>query len=104
MIQEKNPITMAEVLEILKKSDTEKAQIMSDFIKKFIKTKPEDAKKIKEDLKTLDLAKLREEDIVKIIDFMPEDAEDLRKIFTSSDVSLEQEEITKILETIKKKK
>ena len=43
--------------------------------------------------------KVNERDIVKIIDLIPENAEELNKIFT--DVGLNEDETTKILETVK---
>ncbi|MEM4152981.1 MAG: hypothetical protein QXK80_02620 [Candidatus Pacearchaeota archaeon] len=103
MIINKKPVTLAEVRELLKNCDTEKAKSTVDFIKKFNKMNVLEANKLKQELLALDIAKLKEEDIVKIIDFMPEDVEDVRKIFSGSDVNLDQDEITKILEILKKK-
>lgn len=103
MIRDKKPVTLVEVRELLKGSETDKAKSTLDFIKKFTKMSFPEANKLKQALIALDIAKLKEEDIVKIIDFIPEDAEDLRKIFSGSDASLEQDEITKILEILKKK-
>ena len=71
------------------------------LLKKFLKIKPEKAKKIKEELEALDLLKMKNEHIVKIIDLLPEDASDLNKIFT--DVSLTEDETNKILDVIHKK-
>lgn len=103
MIRDKKPITLTETRELLKGSEEEKARATADFLKKFIKITPAEAQKLKQALMALDIVKLKEEDIIKIIDFIPEDAEDLRKIFFGSDISLDQDEITKILETLKKK-
>ena len=80
--------------------ETEKIKQVDVFIKKFLKIKTEKANKLKEELKNLELLKLKEEDIVKIIDLMPEDVLDLNKIFV--DVALNEDETNKILETVKK--
>ena len=104
MIKDKKPITLAEARELLKGSEGENVKATADFIKKFTKMSSSDAEKLKKELMALDIVKLKEEDIIKIIDFMPEDAEDVRKIFSGYDISLEQDEINKILETLKKKK
>ncbi len=104
MIKDKKPITLAEARELLKSSEGEKSKASADFIKKFTKLSAAEAEKLKKEIMALDIVKLKEEDIVKIVDFMPEDAEDIRKIFYGYDISLEQDEITKILETLKKKK
>ena len=94
---------MAQTRELLSSYDTEKSNMTSAFIKKFTKISGAEAEKIFNDLKKLNLEKLKDEDLVKIIDFMPEDADSLRKVFMGSDISLEQDEITKILEITNKK-
>ena len=103
MIIERITLNMNEVEEILEDiQDNEKKQQIELFLKKFIKTKPVQAKKIKEELGKLDSLKLKNEHIVKIIDLLPEDASDLNKIFT--DVSLNEDETNKILEIVKNSK
>ena len=101
MILESKPITMAESKEILKDYDTEKAKASIIMIKKFSKLTSEEAKKIFSEIKKLNLEKLKDEDIVKIIDFLPEDPESLRKIFAGSDITFDQDEISKILNAAK---
>ena len=68
------------------------------FIKKFTKMKPKEAKELRKKLEDLDLMKLRTEHIVKIIDILPKTSEEINKIV---DVSLDEDETKKILETIK---
>ncbi|MEM0465144.1 MAG: hypothetical protein QXW97_00385 [Candidatus Pacearchaeota archaeon] len=100
MIIDRTPISLNEVEEILKKiPDGNKKEEMEIFLKKFLKTKNEQAKKIKEQLEKLDLIKIKQEHIVKIIDLLPSDAFDLNKIFI--DVSLNEDETNKILEIVK---
>jgi len=103
MILDRQPLNLNEVQEILKDiPENEKKEQMEIYLKKFLKTKPAQAKKIKQDLASLDLLKLKNEHIVKIIDLLPNDASDLNKIFT--DVSLSEDETNKILEVIKNSK
>jgi DNA-directed RNA polymerase subunit F len=103
MIHERTPINLCEVKDILQNvADSDKKIEMEEFLKKFLKTKPEQAKKIKEKLEVLDLLKVKRENVVKIIDLLPEDASDLNKIFT--DTSLNEDETNKILEIIKNSK
>ncbi len=103
MILDRTPLNMNEAQEIVKElSDSEKKQEMELFLKKFVKAKPAQAKKIKEELEKLDLMKMKREHVVKIVDLLPEDASDLNKIFT--DVSLNEDEINKILEIVKNSK
>lgn len=103
MILERTPINMNEVEEIVKElPDDEKKQEIELFLKKFLKTKLNQAKKIKKELENLDLMKIKRDHIVKIIDMLPEDASDLNKIFI--DISLNEHEINKILEIVKNSK
>jgi DNA-directed RNA polymerase subunit F len=100
MILERTALDLNEVQEILENlPDSEKKEETKVYLKKFLKTKPEQSKKMKEELEKLDLLKLKKEYIVKIIDLLPEDVTSLNKIFT--DVSLNEDETNKILEIIK---
>jgi len=103
MILDRTPINLNEVDEIIKDTpDTEKKIQTQEYLKKFLKTKPEQEKKIKVDLEKLDLLKMKREHIIKIVDLLPTDASDLNKIFV--DVSLNADEINKILEIVKNAK
>ena len=97
-IIESIPLTLAEVSDLA--GDTDREKEIKTFIKKFTKMPVDKAKAMKEELEKLELLKLKEEYIVKIVDFLPEDAIDLNKIMV--DVSLDQEEVNKILDVVKK--
>jgi len=97
-IKEQTPLTFPEVIELA--GDGEKATEIKSFIKKFTKMKPEKAREMKEDLTKLDLIKLKADHIVNIVNFVPQDSEDLIKILPG--VSLDQDDINKILEVVKK--
>lgn len=89
---------MAEVAGLAGDSDKEIA--FKTFIKKFVSIDAERAGQMKKEIEDLKLLKLKQEHIVKIVDFMPEDAVDLNKVL--QDASLDQDEINKITEIIKK--
>jgi len=100
MILDRTPLSLNEVQDLLKDvAEGERKEEMEAYLKKFLKTKPTQAKKIKEALETLDMIKVKREHIVKIIDLLPQDATDLNKIFV--DVSLTEDETNKILEIVK---
>ena len=100
MILDRTPLNMNETEDILKDlPDSDKKELTKEFLKKFMKAKPEQAKKIREELEKMDLMKLKREHIVKIIDLLPEDSSDLNKIFT--DISLNEDETNKILNAVK---
>jgi len=95
MIKNTELLSMAEATEYLDKTSSTD---IKGFIKKFKKLKLKDAKNLRKKLEELDMMKLRAEQIVKIIDLLPENREDLNKIV---DVSLDEDETKKILETVK---
>ena len=98
MIKGMKPLSMPEANEYLDDDQKE----TKAFIKNFSKMKPENAKGLREKLLGLDMIKLNEKHISKIIDVLPSDKEDLSKILT--DVSLDENETIKVLDTIKEYK
>ncbi|MCK5624595.1 hypothetical protein KAI04_02020 [Candidatus Pacearchaeota archaeon] len=98
MIKNNEPLSMAEAIEYAEK-DAESGKEIIGFIKKYTKLKPAEAKNLKKKLQELDLIKLNEKHIVKLIDFLPEDNEEVNKVVI--DANLNEDEIKKILETIK---
>jgi len=98
MIKNTIPLSMAESTEYIGETKDSEAELKK-FIKRFVKLDYEEAKKMKVKLENLNLIKIKPEHITKIIDFLPEDTESLNKIFT--DVSLDEDEAKKILETIR---
>ena len=98
MIKNMTPLSMAEATKYI--GETKDSEIeLKKFIKRFVKLNYEDAIKIKMKLENLGLIKIKQENIAKLIDFLPEDIESLNKIFT--DVSLDEDEAKKILETVR---
>jgi len=103
MILDRIPLNMNEVQEILEGiPSNDKKEEIEGYLKKFVKVSPKQSKKIKEDLEKADLLKIKREHIVKIVDLLPEDASDINKIF--SDISLNEDEVNKILGIVKNSK
>ena len=101
MIINKKPLSMAEAFKYIKQDESSETDIIG-FIKKFIKIKKGQAEELRKKLKALELMKVKDEHIAKIIDLMPENGEDLNKIFV--DVSLDENEVQKIINTVKESK
>jgi DNA-directed RNA polymerase subunit F len=97
-VKKETPITMAEVVALA--GDSEKSLEIKKFIKNFTEMTIEKSKEMKEKIKSLNILKLKDEHIVKIVDFVPTDASELNK--TIIEVSLDQDEVNKILEITKK--
>jgi len=100
MIIETKPLSLAETKEIVETSGDEGEEEIKSFLKKFTKLDIKKAKQLREELEGLDIMRMKDEHIVKIIDLLPEDVSDINKIF--AEVSLEENEINKILEVVKK--
>ena len=101
MINNTQPLSMAESLEYVKKEETGDSDVVG-FIKKFIEIKPKEAREMRDKLDGLKLLKIKSEHIAKIIDLLPEDTNDLNKIFT--DIGLDEDETKKILDIVREYK
>ena len=98
MINKKETVSMSEAMEYVDKNDDGGKEVIG-FMKKFVKINEKKAKELRNNLKGLDLMKVKDEDISKIIENMPETNEELNKIFV--DVSLDEDETKKILDSVK---
>lgn len=98
MILKQEPLSLAEVKSMISEDKPE----VEKFVKTFCKMKPDEAKKMRDELDKLEIIKMKSDTAVKVIDLLPEDASDLNKIFV--DVSLNEDEINKILEVVNKYK
>ena len=97
MIINRQPISIQEAKQFMEK-DSE----MLAFANQVSEIDFKDAEKMFQELKGLNLIKLREEQIVKVVEFLPENIEDLNRIF--AEVTLEEDEAKKIIDVIKKYK
>lgn len=97
-ILNKRPLSLAEAKVYIK--ETEEKKPIEGYFKTFAKLDKTKAEKMADEIRSWNNPKIREEDIVKVVDFQPQDAEEVNKIFL--EVSLSEEEINKVLETVKK--
>lgn len=97
MIINRESLSMVESEEYTK--DNENAVELNKFIKKFARLDLKKAKELRKKLLELNLMKMKSDHASKIIDVLPETNEDLNKIF--ADVGLDENEIQKILDTVK---
>ena len=98
MIKNTTPLSMAESLEYIEK-DKKSENPAKDFIKRFVKISPKEAKELRKKLNELNIVKLNDINISKLIDIFPEKAEEVNKIFI--DIGLDENETKKILDTIR---
>lgn len=96
---------LKEKLEGIKKRDKEignKAMKTMEYLATFVKIKKKEAEELKKKVLALNIPRLRDRHIVKILDIMPEDLEGLKLLFSGENITIKQEDLTKILEVIKK--
>jgi DNA-directed RNA polymerase subunit F len=98
MIKNSTPLSMAESLEYIEK-DKKTENPARDFIKKFVKINPKEAKELRKKLDGLKIMRMDDMTISKLIDILPDKAEEVNKIFI--DTGLDENETKKILDTIK---
>lgn len=102
---ETKPVSMAEAKDILSSREKKKElgyeqKIALEHLNKFTHLKLEDAKKLSEELSGV--LRMSPETLVQILNFLPKNPDELRMIFSREKFSLKEEEISKILEIVKK--
>jgi DNA-directed RNA polymerase subunit F len=104
-IKDEKVITDAEAKEILEAREKsgelkyEQANALK-HLRKFCSLSKEKAEKLVEELRKIE--KLRDRQIVAIVNFLPEDKEDLKVVLHKDYSSFTEDEITLILEAVKK--
>lgn len=108
-IKSENPITLAEVKDILKQKqkryEEEEKELWYEqkraleHAQKSAKLSLKDSKKLIGQLSKLEL-ELTEDNIVKIADLLPETVDDVRAIFAKERFRYNEEEIKKIIEVV----
>lgn len=99
------PIPMAEAKEILEKREKGRElgyeqKLAAEHLKKFTKLKPAEARKFIEEINGI--VRMSPETLATLTNIMPQNQDELRLIFSREKFSLKEEEIAKVLETVKK--
>jgi len=101
------PLTLIETKSILEKVEkrdktlSERAKRTLEYANKITKHTPQEVTVLKKKLEGLDVARLKLRHITKIIDIHPVDPDSLRAILIAESLTLNQEDLKKILECIK---
>lgn len=104
-VSEIKPVSMAEAKEILIKREKEKElgyeqKLAAEHLKKFTQLSAADAEKFLSEL--AGILRMSPETTIQIANLMPKTMDELRLIFSREKFSLKEEEVTKILELVKK--
>jgi DNA-directed RNA polymerase subunit F len=99
------PVPMADAKEILLAREKEKElgyeqKLAAEHLKKFTKLKESDAKKLIGELNAA--LKMGPETLATIVNILPQTPDEVRLIFAREKFSLKEEELAKIIETVKK--
>ena len=105
-IVSETPVLMAEVKERLadiKTKDGElnfRAQKTYEHLEQFVHLKKKKAEELLEELKKLDIPRLREQHLIKLVDLMPTTESDVKVVLQSFAVTVTADNLKKIAETI----
>lgn len=105
-VLEKSYVTSAEAKATLEKAVKNEKEpnyeqgIALEHLKKFVKIKPADSRKMVEELMKVN-EKIKPEIAVKLVDLLPQDENDVRAVFTKERFALTKEEIDAILGVLK---
>jgi len=97
---------LKEKLSDIKKRDKElsfRGKKAEDYLNSVVKTKEKKLNELKEQLTKLEISRLKPSQIIKIVDVLPKDSDSLKIIFSGeSTTTLKQEDMARILDTVKK--
>ncbi len=106
VVLEKEPVSIPEVHTILKnRKDDERnyeQKLVWEHVSKYKKINARDARKLVEELRALDLRRLKEEYIIQIVDIAPKNLKELKSIFSDSKSNFHDDELKQVLEAVSK--
>ncbi len=97
-------IELKDSLEKINKRDKElsfRANRVNEYLAHFTNLKLKQVNELKEKLEKLEIPRLKEKIIIKIIDILPESNDDLRVILSGEAVTINPENMEKIIKTVK---
>jgi len=100
-----NIVELREELKKIKKRDEElgfRTNKTIEYLNDFVTLKPEEAKKLYEDIEKLNIPRLKEIHIHKIIDLMPATVDELKVILQGYTITVTKDSIQKIIVAVKK--
>jgi DNA-directed RNA polymerase subunit F len=103
LIEEKF-VAAAKVKEVLeqRKELSYEQKLALEHAKEVARLSPKQAEQLIQELKALEMRKLKDEIIVKLVNLLPRDVEDLKVLLLGTKVTFKTEELEKIIEILKK--
>ncbi|MBS3159888.1 hypothetical protein J4436_03805 [Candidatus Woesearchaeota archaeon] len=102
------PLSLIDIKERLEGFKKQKKELnfrsvkVLDQLNENIKIKKKDAEQLKKELGELNLIRIKEKNLIKIIDIMPTTQESIKSLFSGDNITLKQEDLSKIEEVVKK--
>lgn len=106
-IIEEQPITLLEMkesLEVIEKRDNTlnfRSNKTNEYLNLLVTNKKKDQEDIKKKIAALNILRLKERHVVKLLDLMPEDLDSLKVIISGENLTLTEEDLKKLLESLK---
>ena len=103
----RKPASVAEIKERLQEMEKKKelnfrATKVLEYANKIAGKKKKEVDQVVEAIKGINIPRLNERVITKIADVMPENVDVLKAILTGEDITLKQDDLEKVMNTIKK--
>ena len=103
----RKPASVAEIKERLQEMEKKKelnfrATKVLEYANKIAGKKKKEVDQVVEAIKGINIPRLNERVITKIADVMPENVDVLKAILTGDDITLKQDDLEKVMNTIKK--
>ncbi len=100
-----NIVELRKELGRIKKRDSEpgfRTNKAIEYLNDFVKLKPEEAKKLYEEIEKLNIPRLKDIHIHKVVDLMPSSAEELKVVLQGYTITVTKDSIQKIVDVVKK--
>ncbi len=104
-VQEEKPVLMAEakkLLDEIKNNLNHEQKLTYDYLSKFTKLSYEEAQKLLEELKALNIPRMRDKILIKIVDILPLSLDELRALLVKENITVSREDMKRILELVSK--
>ena len=107
-IIEEAPISIVELgkeIEKIKKRDGElnfRAQKCQEYLQQVKVLKPAKAEELEKEINSLNIPRLKKEHVIKLIDALPVTVDEVKNLFQNEAITITQENLKKIADTVKK--
>ena len=104
-VLEENPISITELKSRLATIEEEgtlsfRGEKTKQYLENFAKTEMKDLEKVREEIKALNIPRLKDRHIIKILDVMPTDLDSIKMLLSGETLTISDEDLKKIINVI----